>query len=272
MPDKSASPAASPRPLLLIVDDDPLISDTLAYSLASSFEVLTSPSRTHCASLLRQLRQPPDLALVDLGLPPLPHQPDEGFALIGELLALSPAMRILVLSGQDGEAHGRHARTLGAVDFIAKPADPALLRQALLNSLTFREAAPADSSLLGHSEPMAKLRAQIHHYADSPFPVLIEGESGSGKEIVAHQLHLATGRSPPCSVTPRAPSPAPPAPAAAISRTRRTAPCFSTKSASCPWSCSPSCCGSWKTASSSGSAKPRAAAAMPVSSPPPTGT
>nr|MBP7489722.1 sigma 54-interacting transcriptional regulator [Azospira sp.] len=194
MPDKSAFPAASSRPLLLIVDDDPLISDTLAYSLASSFEVLTSPSRSHCASLLRQLRQPPDLALVDLGLPPLPHQPDEGFALIGELLALSPAMRILVLSGQDGEAHGRHARTLGAVDFIAKPADPALLRQALLNSLTFREAAPADSPLLGHSEPMEKLRAQIHHYADSPFPVLIEGESGSGKEIVAHQLHLATGR------------------------------------------------------------------------------
>ena len=194
MPDKSAFPAASSRPLLLIVDDDPLISDTLAYSLASSFEVLTSPSRSHCASLLRQLRQPPDLALVDLGLPPLPHQPDEGFALIGELLALSPAMRILVLSGQDGEAHGRHARTLGAVDFIAKPADPALLRQALLNSLTFREAAPADSPLRGHSEPMEKLRAQIHHYADSPFPVLIEGESGSGKEIVAHQLHLATGR------------------------------------------------------------------------------
>ena len=89
MPDKSDFPAASPRPLLLIVDDDPLISDTLAYSLASSFEVLISPSRTHCASLLRQLRQPPDLALVDLGLPPLPHQPDEGFALIGELLALS---------------------------------------------------------------------------------------------------------------------------------------------------------------------------------------
>ena len=49
--------------------------------------------------------------------------------------------------------------------------------------------------LLGNSVPMQKLRAQIRQYADSPFPVLVEGESGSGKEIVASCcLHRLTGR------------------------------------------------------------------------------
>ncbi|GBG01128.1 PEP-CTERM-box response regulator transcription factor [Azospira sp. I13] len=193
MPDLDDT-AAPERPLLLIVDDDPLISDSLAYFLAGTFEVLTSHSRAHCTRLLRQLRQPPRLALVDLGLPPLPHQPDEGFALIGELLALSHEMRIVVLSGQHEEALGRHARTLGATDFIAKPADPAQLRKTLLDSLNFQDPPQAATPLLGHSEAMVKLRTQIGHYADSPFPVLIEGESGSGKEIVAHQLHQETGR------------------------------------------------------------------------------
>jgi len=191
-----SSPAnhSQERPLLLIVDDDPLISDTLAYALSSAFDVLTSPSRNHCAGLLRQLRKQPDVALVDLGLPPLQHLPDEGFALIGELLAQSPEMRIVVLSGQNAEAHGRHARTLGAVDFVAKPADPARLRQVLLDSLNFAKPPREDAPLLGDSEAMQKLRAQISYYAESPFPVLIEGESGSGKEIVARQLHQSTSR------------------------------------------------------------------------------
>jgi two-component system nitrogen regulation response regulator GlnG len=59
-----------------------------------------------------------------LGLPPTPHVPDQGFQLIADLLAHSPGMRIFVLSGQNDAAHARHARALGAAEFIAKPCDP----------------------------------------------------------------------------------------------------------------------------------------------------
>ena len=64
------------KPSLLIVDDDPLITDTLSYALSKDFEVLVSDSRPHAVSLLRQLDSAPQLALVDLGLP-RPHRPDE---------------------------------------------------------------------------------------------------------------------------------------------------------------------------------------------------
>ena len=109
------------RPRLLIVDDDALITDTLSYALGAEFEVLVCESRPHAVELMRQLSEPPQLALVDLGLPPTPHAPDQGFQLIADLLAHAPAMRIFVLSGQNDAAHARHARALGAAEFIAKP-------------------------------------------------------------------------------------------------------------------------------------------------------
>src|SRR5262245_6401474 len=128
------------RPRLLIVDDDVLITDTLAFALGAEFEVLACESRPHAIDLLRQLPEPPQLALVDLGLPPTPHVPDQGFQLIADLLAHSPGMRIFVLSGQNDAAHARHARALGAAEFIAKPCDPAALKKILARALAVREA------------------------------------------------------------------------------------------------------------------------------------
>jgi two-component system nitrogen regulation response regulator GlnG len=187
----------SSKPLLLIVDDDSLISESLSFAFAGEYDVVTSHARGHALTLLRQLKQAPQLALVDLGLPPLPHHPDEGFALIGDLLALSPDMKIIVLSGQSDEDNARHARTLGAVDFVAKPCDPGRLGDLFRQALRFgneAQAAPA-GGLIGESLPMQRLRLQLGQYANLAYPVLIEGESGSGKDVVAsHYLHRLTER------------------------------------------------------------------------------
>jgi DNA-binding NtrC family response regulator len=180
-------PAPDRHPGLLVVDDDPLITDTLAFALGADFEVYACASRAEAVARLRELHQPPPLALVDLGLPPAPHAPDEGFQLIADLLAHSPSMKIFVLSGQNDAANARHARVLGAWDFVAKPADPALLRRVLGRALEAPAAEPAE--LVGVSPALAKLKSQIAQFAASPYPVLIEGESGSGKELAAASLH-----------------------------------------------------------------------------------
>jgi two-component system nitrogen regulation response regulator GlnG len=178
--------------VLLLVDDDPLITDTLAFALGPYYEVLAVDSRESAVELVRQLPAPPPLALVDLGLPPTSHSPDEGFRLIGDLLAHSPGMKIFVLSGQHDAANARHARALGAWEFIAKPTEPATLKRVLDRARA--EAAPEVGELIGASAPMEKLRSQIAQFAPSPFPVLIEGESGSGKELVAGSLHRLSAR------------------------------------------------------------------------------
>lgn len=193
---------AEQRPALIIIDDDPLITDTLHYLLGKDFEVYVAESRAQAKSLLRQLEEPPSLALVDLGLPPVPHKPDEGFKVIGELLAHAPTMKILVLSGQNEEVNVKHALALGAVDFIPKPCNVERLRELLHNALKLQDAelgeelkAQEGCGLLGDSLPMQTLRTQMTQFADAPFPVLIEGESGSGKELVANCLHRLSRRS-----------------------------------------------------------------------------
>jgi len=183
------------KPSLLIVDDDPLIRDALRLSFADEFEVCLAENRTQAISLVREMPVMPQLALVDLGLPPTPHRPEEGFRLVTELLAHSPHIKILVLSGQDEKANARHARTLGAIDFIAKPCPPekirVQLRSALLAQRTERGQKHGEGALLGivgQSPLIQILRKQIVLYAATSFPVLIEGESGSGKELVAAAL------------------------------------------------------------------------------------
>jgi DNA-binding NtrC family response regulator len=187
------------KPSLLIVDDDPLIRDTLAFALGTDFEVHTCESRPQTIELLRRLARPPQLALVDLGLPPTANMPDEGFQLIADLLAYSRSTKIFVLSGQNEDMHARHARTLGASEFIAKPCSPATLKGILTRALALRAAEISrdredDQGLVGQSPVLAKLRVQIAQFADSPFPVLIEGESGSGKDLVARSLHRMSKR------------------------------------------------------------------------------
>ncbi|MDE2116976.1 MAG: sigma-54-dependent Fis family transcriptional regulator [Betaproteobacteria bacterium] len=180
---------------MIIVDDDPLIRDALRLALADEFDIYLAETRIQAINLLREMPALPQLALVDLGLPPTPHRPEEGFRLLAELLAHSPHIKILVLSGQDELANARHARALGAIDFIAKPCLPekirAQLRNALLIQRTEQEQEHAEGALLGivgQSPPVQAMRHQIMLYAATPFPVLIEGESGTGKELVAAAL------------------------------------------------------------------------------------
>jgi DNA-binding NtrC family response regulator len=186
---------------LILIDDDPLIGESLAFVLRDDFDVHLVASRAEARRLLVKMDNMPALALVDLGLPPEPHRPDEGFALIKELLTVNPVMKILVLSGQSEKHNVQHALSLGAADFIAKPCDPQLLKARLDHHLMILEAereGPEERvshvDLLGESPAMDELRNQITRFADTPFPVLIQGESGTGKELVAQLLHQQSER------------------------------------------------------------------------------
>ena len=185
---------------LLLVDDDPLILEGLGFVLRKQYKMITAETRQQALEKVNQADEFPSLALIDLGLPPYPHKPDEGFALIRKLLSLQPNMKVLVLSGQDNDVNIQHALTIGAVDFIAKPAEPDLLLARLqhhqrLHEIDQRRDAQKTVSIIGDSVAMQMVNNQISQFADSPFPVLIEGASGTGKELVARALHENSKRS-----------------------------------------------------------------------------
>ncbi len=191
---------ATHKPLVILVDDDPLITDSLGFLLNKTYDISIASSRAEVRALLSSLPRSPDLALVDLGLPPSSHTPQEGFTLISELLAHDSQMKILVLSGQSDQANMHHALTLGAVDFIPKPANPDLLQTRLQHHLMLRQlearqlSSQQQSQIIGDSGAMRALREQLSQFADSIFPVLIEGESGTGKELAAKALHQLSNR------------------------------------------------------------------------------
>ena len=188
----------APRPHLLLVDDDAIIAESLEYVLSPEFQVATAADRQQAIDRLKAMEAAPALALVDLGLPPDIHLPDEGLAVIDYLHRHCPQTRVLVLSGQDAGESVKQALQRGASDFIPKPCDVAELKMRLKRQL---EEAPGavpeqepEMGIVGQSRAIELLREQIRQLADSPYPLLIQGESGSGKELVALNLHRCRTR------------------------------------------------------------------------------
>ena len=192
------TPDPVPLPTLLLVDDDSIIAESLEYVLSDEYDVKIANDRLHSIKILAGYPEPPMLALVDLGLPPDTHKPDEGFAVIEYIHEKYPSTRVLVLSGQDERKYVDSAKKLGAVDFISKPCDVAELKARLRQFISSEQVEVPEQrplkGIIGQSAAIELLRMQIKQLADSPYPVLIEGASGSGKELTAQYLHSSSLR------------------------------------------------------------------------------
>ena len=183
------------QPRLLLVDDDAIIAQSLEYVLQQDFDVVLAEDRLHAMERLAQYRQGPDLALVDLGLPPDIHKPDEGLKLVEYIAKHFRDCAVLVLSGQDNQKYIDQAQNKGAVDFISKPCDVAELKVRLQKQLQEgRDLESKVQGVIGESAAINLFKMQVQQLATSPYPVLIEGESGSGKELAAKNLHLCSER------------------------------------------------------------------------------
>jgi DNA-binding NtrC family response regulator len=163
------------KPTLLLVDDDAIIADSLEYVLSEEYDVERASDRPSSFELIDRMVDSPTLALVDLGLPPNTHRPDEGLAVIRKISQMHPSTRVLVLSGQDNKKHVFQAKEDGAVDFISKPCDIAeikvrLKKQIIAGGGDAGEHADIEG-IIGSSEEIELLRMQIRQIADSPYPV-----------------------------------------------------------------------------------------------------
>lgn len=186
------------KPTLLLIDDDAIIADSLEYVLKDEYQIERAFDRPSSFELIGKMLNSPAIALVDLGLPPDTHRPDEGLAVIRKISQMHPSTRVLVLSGQDNKKHIFQAKEDGAVDFISKPCDVAEIKVRLKRQIQAGGGLDSDrgdiEGMIGSSPGIELLRMQIRQLADSPYPVLIEGESGSGKEVTARNLHRCSSR------------------------------------------------------------------------------
>jgi two-component system NtrC family response regulator len=192
------------NPKLLIVDDDEDIRSQLKWALATDYDVLLAEDRSSAREVF-QAKQP-SVVLLDLGLPPNPGGPEEGFATLADLLAQDNMAKVIILTGQGERENAMRAVGEGAYDFLVKPPGideiKLVLRRAFhLSELEreYRQLQRADSStafegMIGTSPEMQSVFAAIRKVATTDAPVLILGESGTGKEMAALAIHHRSSR------------------------------------------------------------------------------
>jgi two-component system, NtrC family, response regulator len=192
------------KPTLLIVDDDESIRSQLKWTLLNDYNVVEADDRPSALKAFAEHK--PELVLCDLGLPPHPGTPDEGFALIGELRAADDGLKLLVISGQGEKENAVRAIGNGAYDFFCKPVNvdelKAIVSRALnvgrlereFRSIQQQVEARGYEGMLGESEAMQRVFTSVRKVATANAPVLVLGESGTGKEVVAVTIHKQSKR------------------------------------------------------------------------------
>ncbi|MHB0968809.1 MAG: sigma-54-dependent transcriptional regulator [Thermoanaerobaculia bacterium] len=183
---------------ILVVDDEPAIRKTLSSILEDDGHE-TALCESGEEGLARYAREDFDLVLLDVWLPGI-----DGLSFLERIHAPNGAPPVIVISGHGSVETAVRATRLGAYDFLEKPlslervlltvnhalADSKLRQQVrdLTRSLVLEEL------LIGESEPMKRLEQQLRSAGPSTSRVLITGENGSGKEIVARTLHRYSQR------------------------------------------------------------------------------
>ena len=187
---------------LLIVEDDPALQKQMRWSF-DDYEVVLASDRESALAQIR--RHEPSVITMDLGLPPAPDDVTEGMALLGEIMALAPQSKVIVLTGQNDRANALRAIGMGAYDFYAKPFEPDML--ALLIERAFRlhdlqaenirlanQHLGVEGRFITRDADMLRVLRTIEKVSATRATVLLLGESGTGKEVLAKTLHDRSDR------------------------------------------------------------------------------
>ncbi|MDX1347183.1 MAG: response regulator [Thiomicrorhabdus chilensis] len=122
--------------LILIIDDDPALRGMLGFSLESAgYEVLEADSRKHALKTLSE--HAPHVVVLDMGMPPHEHTPEEGLAVLDWLTAHQAQVKTIVLTGQNAQATSYLALKQGAFDFLEKPISQEVLLMSVRRALLF---------------------------------------------------------------------------------------------------------------------------------------
>ena len=178
---------------ILVVDDEKDIRTSLTGILEDEgYQVGTAASGAEALECARQ--DLPDLVLLDIWMPGM-----DGLETLEKLKNLFPQITVVMISGHGTIETAVRTTKLGAFDFIEKPlsldkvlitvANALRMRELTVENEELKQAAGNEFELIGDSAAMAVLREQIMRVAPTSASVLVTGENGTGKELVARSIH-----------------------------------------------------------------------------------
>ena len=186
------------KPKLLIVEDDEGLCSQYRWAFPDC-DVLLANNRQQAIALVK--KENPPVAIMDLGLPPDPDGVSEGFATLDEVQRIAPRTKVIVVTGNGERKVALKAVASGAYDFCEKPVEIEVLRTIIGRGLNLHRleeenrrlaAAPARSPIeriVTANAAMLKVCRDVEKLATTNVPVLLLGDSGTGKEALAHALH-----------------------------------------------------------------------------------
>jgi len=187
---------------VLLVDDDPDLRHALAQGLElEGYRVETASGAVEALGLLT--RNFDGAVVSDIRMPGL-----DGMGFLARVLEIDPAIPVVLITGHGDVALAVQAMRAGAYDFLEKPFTPGRLaetvsratekRSLVIENRALREAQSRgdrlDDLIVGPSRAMEQLRAQVRAIAATDADVIVEGETGSGKEVVSRAIHHQSSR------------------------------------------------------------------------------
>jgi two-component system nitrogen regulation response regulator NtrX len=188
-----------PKARILVVDDEAAIRDSLKMTLEyEGYEFLGAATGQEALALIE--REGPDLVLLDVKMPGM-----DGLEVLDRVRAMNDALPVVVVSGHGTISTAVEATKKGAFDFIEKPFASDRVLVSLRNALdqrrlrdenrTLKKAVEVRHQMIGDSPALKQVTAAIARAAPTNATVLIQGESGVGKELVARTIHRNSLRS-----------------------------------------------------------------------------
>lgn len=201
MPNEPASAPEQRAARILVVDDEPAVAEALQLVLESAgYSVRTAGTASGC--LHEMARQPCDLVLLDLMLPDR-----SGLDALADILRMHPSLPVLMLTAYGSIETAVQATRLGAANFLTKPWNNSQLLLEIERSLERRSLKAENArlrrklglanpmeGLVGRSDAMLAIFMLIRQVARTTSTVLVSGESGTGKDVVARAIHNASPR------------------------------------------------------------------------------
>ncbi len=184
---------------ILVCDDEPQIRESLKTVLNyEGYHVIEAARADEALAKLETIE--PDLILLDIKMPGM-----DGLTALSEIHTRRPQLPVIMISGHGTVETAVEATKRGAFDFLEKPPDADRLVLAVRNALStarlrdenrqLKQALATEVQMLGATSGLQSVLETVERVAPTEASVLITGENGSGKELVARALHAASGRS-----------------------------------------------------------------------------
>lgn len=186
---------------ILIIEDEAAIRRVLTKILSEENDSYQVEDAEDGISGLEKIKNNDyDLVLCDIKMPKM-----DGVEVLEEVKKIKPEIPMVMISGHGDMETAIHTMRLGAFDYISKPPDLNRLLNTVRNALDrkklvvenkiLKKKVSKNYEMIGDSEAISHIKIMIDKVAETEARVLITGPNGTGKELVAHQLHEKSGRS-----------------------------------------------------------------------------